>query len=144
MVEVAALEVAVPRVVAEDDALEPLNVGLVADQEPGLAGGSLPGQFAGALLAVTGVGMGGQERRHALARPLAHPLEHGVGRGNLARVVAGLGRVFHAELIGLGLVVAAVLEEDDPERALGGVAVAAESLRNDSRHAEPQPRDLLL
>jgi hypothetical protein len=88
--------------------------------------------------------MGREERREALPRLLAHAPQHDVGGRNLARVVARLGGVVHAQLVGLGLVVAAVLEEQQSERLLRQPAVALEAVGQHGRHAETEARELLL
>ena len=113
-----ALEVALPRIVPEDQPVEALNVAAARDHERGLAPRRRRSQPSRALLAIARIGMGGEESGQPLAGALADALEHPIGGGHLARVVAGLRAVLHAQLVGLGLVVAAVLEHQQPKRAL--------------------------
>jgi hypothetical protein len=103
-------------------------------------GHRLLGQVA---VALRSPGRGGGRKAEGAARLVAHAIEHGGGRDR-PRIIARSGRVGDSQLVGLILVVAAVLEEDEPERGLGRVAVLAEGLGEDGGEAEAKPGELLL
>lgn len=82
--------------------------------------------------------------RQPSATLVGEPAEGFVGAGNLPGIPAGGGRVADSERVGLRLVVAPVLEHQQPERLFGGAAVATERRREDAGQPESQPGQLLL
>jgi hypothetical protein len=144
MVKPVPHEISRPRIIPENDSVHVTAVGRRIDLEiPMRAGGGRARELRRADLAVARIGVGREEVRQRGAGPLADPLQGGVRARNLPRVVARLGRVADTQLVRLGLVVAAVLEEQEAEPLLGDAAVGPESGDEDRARQDADPRDLL-
>ena len=145
MVEAVVLEITRPRIVAEHQPLDPLPVFRGADDEVALrARDGRERELARAHLAVARVWVRRHEAGDRLALPLPDPLQRRVGRRDLPRVVFRLRRIGDSQLIRLGLMVAAVLEEEEPQ-ALGRDAAERPELGHEDRARDQAHRsDLLL
>ncbi len=136
-------EEAVAGVLTEHDPVHVIEVDIRVHDQPGLAGRGRLGERAGAGLAVAGIGMGRHEGRQPVAGAVAHPPQRVIGGRDLARIPTRLGRVLDPQLVGLGLVIAAVAQEHEPERLLRHIAVTGQRRRDDRAHQQADARHLL-
>ena len=100
------------------------------------------GELARADLAVARIRVRGEKAGELGPRPLADALQHGVGLGDHARVVVRLGGVAGPQLVCLGLVVAAVFQEEESQSLLGEAGVRAKRAHEHGAREESDARDL--
>ncbi len=144
VVEAVADEVALARVVAEHDAVDVAQVAVALDGAGLLVRGQCFDALHGALGATVRVGMGRRPRRDppALALGGADPVQGHEHLRHLVRVVAVARHVAQAELVRLGLVVPAELEEHQLEALHREPGVRTEVLARDHRHPEAEVGEL--
>ena len=112
MVESLTLEETLAGILTKHQTVDPPDEGIAVDFHLGKIGGDRSQPLVGLGDPVAGIGMGGQPLRQpaAFARR-AGPLKHLEHRPHGADIVTVGQGVSETEVVGLGLVVAAVLEE---------------------------------
>jgi len=143
MEEGVRLEEALARVLAVDHPVEPAQVVRAVDGP--VRGGARDDGAPDPRRAVPGARMGGEPVGQAAAARLArHAVEHAEHLEQLSRLVGLAGHVAQAELVGLVLVVAPELQEQQAQSLLDQAPILLQLRHRDHPDQQPTHRELLL